>query len=56
MLKKIGLILASSILISNSAFADDTGKWYVKLYSGTSTLSDQSAKQTDIARAGVNFP
>jgi outer membrane protein W len=54
MLKKIGLILASSILISNSAFADDTGKWYVKLYSGTSTLSDQSTKQTDVASAGAS--
>ena len=54
MFNKIGLILASSILISNSAFADDTGKWYVKLYSGTSTLSDQSAEQTDVASAGAS--
>ncbi len=54
MLKKIGLILASSILISNFAFADDTGKWYVKLYSGISTLSDQSTKQTDVASAGAS--
>jgi outer membrane protein W len=54
MLKKIGLILASSILISNIAFADDTGKWYVKLYSGISTLSDQSTKQTDVASAGAS--
>jgi outer membrane protein W len=53
MLKKIGLILVSSILISNSAFADDTGKWYVKLYSGISTLSDQSIRQTDVASAGA---
>ena len=53
MLKKIGLILVSSILISNSAFADDTGKWNVKLYSGTSTLSDQSIRQTDVAGAGA---
>ena len=53
MLKKIGLILVSSILISNSAFADDKGKWNVKLYSGTSTLSDQSTRQTDVASAGA---
>ena len=37
MLKKIGIILSISTLISNAAFADDTGKWSVKLYGGIST-------------------
>ena len=48
MLKKIGKILTISTLISNAAFADDTGKWSVKLYGGISTMGDQSIEQTDV--------
>ena len=48
MLKKIGIILTVSTLISNAAFADDTGKWSVKLYGGISTMGDQSIEQTGV--------
>jgi hypothetical protein len=48
MLKKIGIILTVSTLISNAAFADDTGKWSVKLYGGISTMGDQSIDQTGV--------
>ena len=48
MLKKIGIILSISTLISNAAFADDTGKWSVKLYGGISTMGDQSIEQTGV--------
>ena len=48
MLKKIGIFLTISTLISNAAFADDTGKWSVKLYGGISTMGDQSIEQTGV--------
>ena len=48
MLKKIGIFLSISTLISNAAFADDTGKWSVKLYGGISTMGDQSIEQTGV--------
>jgi outer membrane protein W len=51
MLKKIGIILTVSTLISNAAFADDTGKWSVKLYGGISTMGDQSIDQTGVPDA-----
>jgi outer membrane protein W len=53
MSKKITLILAALALIYKPAFADDTGKWFAKLYSGTSSLADQSAEQTGVAGAGA---
>jgi len=46
------LYVAAALSLSNPAFADDTGKWYVKLYSGVSSLSDQSTKQTGVAAPG----
>ena len=48
MIKKFTLILATTAFIYKPAFADDTGKWFVKLYGGTSTLSDQSIEQTGV--------
>ena len=54
MLKKIGIILTVSTLISNAAFADDTGKWSVKLYGGISTMGDQSIDQTGGATGTIN--
>ena len=53
MLKKIGIILTVSTLISNAAFADDTGKWSVKLYGGISTMGDQSIDQTGVPGVGA---
>jgi outer membrane protein W len=53
MIKKLTLILVTTAFIYKPAFADDTGKWFVKLYGGTSTLSDQSTKQIDVASAGA---
>lgn len=39
--------------VSNPALADDTGKWYGKIYGGSSILGDQTIKQTGVAAAGA---
>jgi outer membrane protein W len=38
---------------SSTAFADDSGKWYGKLYGGASVLGDQTINQTGVAAAGA---
>lgn len=47
------LAVTCLIPLSTPAFADDSGKWYGKLYGGYSVLGDQSMDQTGVASAGA---
>jgi outer membrane protein W len=56
MIKKTFLLLSAMTFatsLSSTAFADDGGKWYGKLYGGASVLGDQTIKQTGVAAGGA---
>ncbi|MFN7226619.1 MAG: OmpW family outer membrane protein [Holosporales bacterium] len=56
MIRKTFLLLSGMIFsasLSSIAFANDSGKWYAKLYGGTSILGDQTIQQTGVASAGA---
>ena len=46
---KLALAVTCLVLFSTPAFADDSGKWHGKLYSGYSALGSQSIGQTGVA-------
>jgi outer membrane protein W len=56
MIKNTFLLLSAMTFATslfNTAFADDGGKWYGKLYGGASVLGDQTVNQTGVAAAGA---
>ena len=51
---KISSIILSSLIISNSAIADDGNKFFTKIYGGLSYLSDKNFSQQRIASNGAS--
>jgi outer membrane protein W len=45
--------LATATSLSTNTLANDSGKWYGKLYGGASILGDQTIQQTGVAASGA---